>query len=55
MNPGTIAVLLIVALIIGGIIFSMIRNKKNDKSSCGCGCKGCPNSSLCNGGSSKIS
>ncbi|MDE6035627.1 MAG: FeoB-associated Cys-rich membrane protein [Ruminococcus sp.] len=33
----------VVALIIGG----MVKNKKSGKSSCGCGCEHCANSSVC--------
>ncbi len=40
-NLGTIVVSLILILIVAGIIYSMIRNKKMGKSSCGCGCAGC--------------
>ena len=49
MSLGTIAVLLILAAIIAVIVISMIRNGKKGRSSCGCGCGGCPNSSLCKG------
>ena len=41
-NLGTIIVGLIVAVVVGLVIFSLIRNKKN-----GCGCGHCPNSSSC--------
>lgn len=48
-NFGTIIVGLIVAVVVGLVIFSLIRNKKKGKSSCscGCGCGHCPNSSSC--------
>ncbi|MGN0447631.1 MAG: FeoB-associated Cys-rich membrane protein [Acutalibacteraceae bacterium] len=48
-NIGTIAVLAVIVLIIGAIIFKMRKDKKEGKSSCGCGCSGCPNESFCKG------
>ena len=47
MNLPTLIVLLIVIALFVGIIFKMIRDKKNGASSCSCGCSGCPNSSYC--------
>lgn len=41
MNPGTIIVLAAVLVIVGLIVFFMIRDKKKGKSSCGCNCPGC--------------
>lgn len=40
-NLATIIVSLILAGIIAAVIMKLIKNKKNGKSSCGCGCKGC--------------
>ena len=42
-NLSTIIIALVLAAVIGLIIFFMIRNKKKGKSSCscGCGCEGC--------------
>lgn len=48
-NMGTIVVFLIVAAVIALIIFKLIRDRKNGKSSCGCGCESCANSKLCHG------
>ncbi len=47
---GTLIVAIILAAIIGLVIYSMVKDKKQGKHSCGgtCGC--CPNSSLCHGG-----
>lgn len=53
MNPGTVIVLLIVAVIIYAIIFFMVKSRKNGKSPCGCGCKDCPNTLICRSGSVK--
>lgn len=46
-NIGTIAVLAIVIAIVAGIVAKMIKNKKQGKSGCGCGCDGCANSEFC--------
>lgn len=46
-NIGTISVSAVLILIIGLIIFKMIRDKKKGKSSCGCGCSSCPMSGSC--------
>ncbi|MBQ8622881.1 MAG: FeoB-associated Cys-rich membrane protein [Oscillospiraceae bacterium] len=48
-NLTSIIVLLVVAVILFAIIFKMVKDKKQGKSSCGCGCKGCPNSGNCHG------
>ena len=37
-NSGTIAVLLVLAVIVGLIINKMRKDKKAGKGSCGCGC-----------------
>lgn len=42
-NIGTIIVCLVLAAIIGVIVFSMIRGRKKGKSPCGCDCRCCPN------------
>lgn len=41
MTWGTALVLAIVILIVGAIIFKLVRDKKNGKSSCGCDCSSC--------------
>lgn len=46
---GTIGVILILALIIGGAIFTLVKNKKKGKSPCGCHCAGCAMSGACHG------
>ncbi len=38
---GTFIVLLVLAVIVAGAIYSMYRDKKNGKSSCGAGCSSC--------------
>ena len=47
MNIPTIIALSVVALIVVGIIVKSILDKKNGKSSCSCGCKGCSNKDYC--------
>ncbi|MBR4720652.1 MAG: FeoB-associated Cys-rich membrane protein [Clostridia bacterium] len=47
-NMATVIISLLLAAIVAGIIIKMIKNKKAGKSSCGCGCSGCPMSSECN-------
>ena len=46
---GTSIVVTILAIIVGLIIFGMVRDKKAGKSSCscGCGCSSCPMSGKC--------
>lgn len=46
-NLGTIIICLVLILIVGSIIFCMIRNRKKGKSSCGCGCGSCPMGGSC--------
>ncbi|MGN0623603.1 MAG: FeoB-associated Cys-rich membrane protein [Oscillospiraceae bacterium] len=44
---GTVAVALILVVIVGAVIYKMVSDKRKGKSSCGCNCGCCPNSSLC--------
>lgn len=39
---GTIVVAAILVIVVGIAIWSMIRNHKKGKSSCGCDCSTCP-------------
>ena len=48
-NMGTIIVSLILLVIVGFAVRSLISNKKNGKSSCGCGCANCPSAGICHG------
>ena len=42
MNPGTIVTGLILCVIVGAVIYKMVRDKKSGKSlQCGCDCKHC--------------
>ena len=48
-NWATIAALVFVAALIGIAVFSMIRNKRKGRTSCGCGCSACPMAGECGG------
>lgn len=46
-NWGSITVLI---LVIGAAVFAIMKmysNKKQGKTSCGCGCSSCPSASVC--------
>lgn len=46
-NWGSIVVIAVLALIVGAVIYGMLREKKKGKSSCSCGCGGCAYSGSC--------
>lgn len=46
-NIATILVGAILAGVVALVIVHMIRNKRKGRSSCGCGCSGCPMSGAC--------
>ena len=46
-NYGTLLVGFLVLAAVFAVVLNMIRNKKQGKSSCGCGCSGCPHSCAC--------
>lgn len=46
-NIATIIICVALAGVVAAIIINMVKNKKKGKSSCGCGCKDCPNSGNC--------
>lgn len=46
-NLATIIVFLVVASVVGLVIFKMVSDKKKGKSSCSCGCGGCPMKDSC--------
>lgn len=46
-NIGTIVVGLALLAMIGAAVGTMIRDKKNGKSACGCGCSGCAGKCCC--------
>lgn len=44
---ATAITLLIVALIVFLAVYSIVKDKKAGKSSCGCACSHCPNAEFC--------
>ena len=44
---GTIIVLLILAALVGLVIYKMVKDKKSGKNSCGCNCGCCANAQFC--------
>jgi hypothetical protein len=46
-NLATFVISLLLLAVVAGIITSMIKNWKAGKTSCGCGCSGCPMSGTC--------
>ncbi len=44
---GTILVSSILIIIVGLIIYRQIKNRKEGKSTCGCGCSNCAMSEVC--------
>ena len=38
---GTVLVLAVLLVVVGLIVRGMVRDRKQGKSSCGCGCAGC--------------
>ncbi|MBR0511004.1 MAG: FeoB-associated Cys-rich membrane protein [Ruminococcus sp.] len=40
-NLGTIIVSLILIAVVSAVIVKMVKDKKQGKSSCGCGCENC--------------
>ena len=49
-NAATIAVSAVLLVLVGLIIFKMVKDKREGKSgcSCGCGCNGCALADKCN-------
>ena len=48
--PSWVMVLIVLIALVGWIIYSMIRDKKQGKSSCGHGCQNCAMHGQCHGG-----
>lgn len=46
-NYGTLLVGFLVLVAVVAVVRNMIHNKKQGKSSCSCGCAGCPHSGVC--------
>ena len=45
-NLATIIISLLLLLVVVLIIRKMVKDRKKGRSSCGCGCKDCPSSSM---------
>ena len=54
-NIATIIICLVLAVIVALIIFSLVKNKKKGKSSCGCNCAHCAMAGQCHGGAKQHS
>lgn len=48
-NIANIIICLILAAVLIGISVHLIRNKRNGKTSCGCGCSDCSMNGICHG------
>ena len=48
-NIGSILICLVLLAVVALILRSLLRQKKQGESSCGCGCSNCPMSSECHG------
>ena len=46
-NLGTIFVGLVLLIIVGLVVFKLVRDKKKGKSTCGCGCSNCAMKGSC--------
>ncbi|MBR4173632.1 MAG: FeoB-associated Cys-rich membrane protein [Clostridia bacterium] len=44
---ATVIISLVLIGVVAGIITKMVKNKKEGKSSCGCGCSSCPMQDAC--------
>lgn len=46
-NYGSIIVGAVVLVILAAVAIKLVRDKKNGKTSCSCGCDGCPGAAVC--------
>ena len=46
-NLGTIVVAAVLIALVISVIVKYVKDKKAGKSSCSCGCEGCPNAGNC--------
>lgn len=49
-NISTIIICIVLIGVITAIVAYMVRNKRQGKTSCGCGCKNCAMSGYCHSG-----
>lgn len=47
MKPIDYILIIGIAALVVGVVIYLIVNKKKGKTSCGCGCSGCPNAGAC--------
>lgn len=52
-NGATIGVAAVLLVIVGLVVFKMVRDKKRGKGGCGCGCGGCAMADICHGKNAK--
>ncbi len=52
-NGATVGVTAALVIVVGLIVFKMVKDKKNGKTGCGCGCSGCALADKCRGNSPK--
>ena len=46
-NKATLIVSALLLVVVGLVIFKMVKDKKNGKTGCGCGCSGCAMADIC--------
>ena len=46
-NIATVIICAVLIAVVAAIIVGMAKNRKKGKSSCGCGCAGCPMNGSC--------
>ncbi len=54
-NMATILISAVLIIMVAAVIVSMVRGKKQGKSSCGCGCAGCAMNGTCHSAKSENS
>lgn len=52
-NLGTIIISAVLVAVVTVIVVRLVKNKKQGKTSCGCGCEHCENSKYCHKENSK--
>ncbi len=48
-NGASVVVGAVLVLIVAGILYGRLKARRAGKSTCGCGCDGCPMSGTCRG------
>ena len=46
-NLATILICIVLLILVGTILFVLVRNRRRGKTSCGCSCTNCPMSGSC--------